>query len=116
MGGTEFDLLMKIRKLDTNILFKISKKAICYHDIDLPTKNFFRNLGFNKSQRVYYFQRNRAVFIKKYGNWAHKLLLTYINYPIFLIIYGLIFLYYRKYNYFLAQGRGVFDGYKYLIK
>ncbi|MBI5045162.1 MAG: glycosyltransferase family 2 protein [Candidatus Levybacteria bacterium] len=116
MNGTEFDLFQRIKKKHPTKYLATVINAKCYHDVPEFHKDLLRSMGFDNKERVYYFQRNRGLHVGRYGRMLDKLSLLIVFYPLFLIVYSLLFLYYRRGDFFLAHSRATFDGYKILLK
>lgn len=115
MSGTEFDLFQKIKKNRQGVLVT-DTRAKDYHDMPTFSSSLLRSLGFDTSLRVYYFQRNRGLLVKKYGNLLQQLSLGVLFYPIFLIVYSLLFMYYNKWDFLRQHVKATRDGYSYLLK
>ncbi|MCG2688303.1 glycosyltransferase [Candidatus Parcubacteria bacterium] len=116
MSGTEFDLFMRMKKLNRKYSLAINLNASCYHDIPPREKDLFRSLGFNYPKRAYFFQRNRAILVAKHGNICQKLLFAFIFYPIFLFGYSLFFIVRRRFDFLQNHLKATLDGYHYLLK
>lgn len=115
MGGTEFDLFMRIKKINKKYFLATHIKAKCYHDTAEKGSDTMRNLGLENTRRLYYFQRNRGVFVRRYGSARNKFMLTFISYPVFFIFYSYVVLSNKRFNFFIANVRGVLAGYYYLL-
>jgi glycosyltransferase involved in cell wall biosynthesis len=116
LGGTEFDLFMKIKKTFPETFLLTDTKAISYHNMPLPTTDKLRNLGFNSPLRVFYFQKNRGVLIGRYGNIIQKVVFGVIFYPIFFILYSLFFAFNGNFQFLKEHIKGTVLGYKALIR
>lgn len=116
MNGTEFDLFQRIKRQYPTMILATVIDAGCFHDVPEFHKDLLRSMGFENKRRVYYFQRNRALHVGRYGSLLDKLSLLVVFYPLFLIVYSFLFLYYRRGDFFLAHIRATFDGYKILLR
>lgn len=116
MNGTEYDLFQRIKARHPQLMIAADIKAKCYHDIPEMQKDLLRSLGFENKNRVYYFQRNRGLHVGRYGSFADKLSLCLIFYPIFFIVYSLLFLYYRRGDFFFSHVKATYDGYGIVIR
>ena len=115
MNGTEFDLFMKLKNNYPEKLLVTDIKAKDYHDVPTFQSSFLRSLGFDTNLRVYYFQRNRGLLVKRYGTIFDKLSLFFIFYPIFFMIYSVLFVLYRKWDFLKSHIKATKDGYSYLL-
>jgi len=115
MNGTEFDLFQRMKRKNSKGYLAVCVDAKSYHDVPEFKKDLLRSLGFENKRRVYYFQRNRGLHVGRYGTILNKLSLFIIFYPLFAIVYTLIFLYYRRIDYALTHLRATVDGYKLLL-
>ena len=115
MNGTEFDLFMRLKKIYPRKILVTDIQAKDYHDVPTFQSSFLRSLGFDTNLRVYYFQRNRGLLVKKYGTFLDKLSLFFIFYPLFFMIYGVLFVFYRKWDFLKSHIKATWDGYSYLL-
>lgn len=116
MNGTEFDLFQKVKKNNPDMFLATCVDAICYHDIPELQKDILRSMGFENEKRVYYFQRNRGLYVGRYGSLLDKLSLLILFYPVFLIVYSFLFLYYRRGDFFITHLKATKDGYGILLQ
>lgn len=116
MNGTEFDLFQRIKRQYPSMVLATVIDATCFHDVPEFQKDFLRSMGFENKRRVYYFQRNRGLHVGRYGRLIDKLSLLVVFYPLFLVVYSFLFLYYRRGDFFLTHIRATFDGYKILLR
>lgn len=112
MNGTEFDLFQRAKKVFPEMSIATDVTAKCFHDVPEFHKNFLRSLGFENTKRVYYFQRNRGLHVGRHGTLLDKLCLFFFFYPLFLVVYSLLFIYYRRSDFFVTHIRATVDGYK----
>ncbi len=112
MNGTEFDLFKRIKRIFPEMFIATDVKAICFHDVPEYHKNFLRSLGFENTKRVYYFQRNRGLHVGRHGTLLDKVSLFFLFYPLFLIVYSLLFIYYRRSDFLFTHIKATVDGYK----
>ncbi|MEK7605375.1 MAG: glycosyltransferase family 2 protein [Patescibacteria group bacterium] len=116
MNGTEFDLFQRIKRQYPSMILAAVTDAMCFHDVPEFHNDLLRSMGFENKRRVYYFQRNRGLHVGRYGRLLDKLSLLVVFYPLFLIVYSFLFLYYRRGDFFLAHIRATFDGYRLLLR
>lgn len=116
MNGTEFDLIQRIRQKHNNAKCGVVLNAKCFHDIPTFSKDLVRSLGFENPLRVYYFQRNRGVFLKRYGNFFQKISVGLIFIPLSFLIYSVIFISKKKWSLFLQEIKGTIAAYYYLFR
>ncbi len=115
MSGTEFDLLQRLRTLKPSGVLVTDISAISYHNIPLPSKKGVRHLGISYPFRAFYLQRNRAVLLKRYGNFFYVLILGLITYPLFFLFYTYRFIRAKRLDLVIANFKGVLAGYIFLF-
>ena len=115
LNGTEFDLFKRIEKIRKGLLVT-DIKAIDYHDVPTFSSSFIRSLGFDNEKRVFCFQRNRGLLVCRYGSKIDKISLFLIFYPFYLIFYGILFLLFRRFKFFIVHIQATIRGYQYLMQ
>lgn len=118
MSGTEFDMFQRMRKFQRSGILATNVEASCYHDVLDITGNRIDNFVANyatRPKRIYYYQRNKGLLASRYGSIFDKLSLGLIWYPVYMLIYGFIFLKGKNIKLFLQNIRGGIAGYKYLL-
>lgn len=115
MSGTEFDLFERIRKKHETLRLVTVSQAVCFHDIPERTKSFMRNLGFSRPVRAFYFQRNRAVLTVRHGRWYQKLIAMLVFYPLFSVLYAILFFIIGRFDLLRSHMQGSYAGYRYWI-
>lgn len=117
MNGTEYDLFQRLRrKMNDGKTAAVVMNATCWHDIPLMSNNLIRSLGFENPKRAYYFQRNRGVFLYRYGSIMQRVVGCVISLPFFTILYGILFLSVRRFDLLRQHIRGSIDAYQYMFR
>jgi GT2 family glycosyltransferase len=112
MAGTEYDLLMRLRRLsDKSSQVAIISQAHCYHDVPRVAAKSLRSMGFTNHLRVYYFQRNRGLLCGRYGNIPERVVLAAVFYPFFFLLYSVLFVVHGRFDFVSAHARGTVVGY-----
>lgn len=117
MNGTEYDLFQRIKKLkrkENKIV--IATNASCWHDMPVFSSDLLRSMGFENPKRAYYFQRNRGVFLKRYGTILQRMTGALIFIPFFSLFYGILFLSKKRFDLLSEHIRGIIDGYILLFR
>jgi len=116
MNGTEYDLVQRMKRIDEIGKCGVALKAKCFHDVPTFSEDLMRSLGFENPLRAYYFQRNRGVFLKRYGTFFQKITVGLFFYPLFFLFYSVLFIYKGRWNLFFQQIRGTISGYYYMFR
>lgn len=114
MNGTEFDLFQKIKQKRVGLVVT-DTKAKDYHDVPDFSTSLLRSMGFENALRVYYFQRNRGLLVGRYGRLLDKLSLGLVFYPLFLIVYSILFIVHQKWDFLRVHIKATGDGYRFLL-
>lgn len=115
MSGTEFDMLQRITKISPNAMFVTALDAKDYHDVPPFSFSSLRSLGFENRRRAFYFQRNRGVFVKRYGNIIQQILMFFIFYPLSFLFYLTLFATHKRIDLIIEHIKGTLAGYYYMF-
>lgn len=115
LGGTEFDFFQRLYALHPGKKCATHLQSLCYHDIPPREKDLLGSLGYKNIYRAYYFQRNRGVFVGKYGTFLEKCIFGIFFYPFFYMVYLAILLWSGRLDYARAHTLGTWDGYARLL-
>lgn len=110
VSGTELDFFLKLKKQFPSLKLATAVDCTDYHNIEQSSQDYLRNLGFSMIERVYYLQRNRGLITGRYGSLIQKITMAF-SYPFFLILYGIIFIKFKRFDYLKSHLKATLDGY-----
>ncbi len=114
MSYGEADWSMRIKLNGYKVLF--CPEALVYHDIAIPTDLAENVMVRSTAYRIYYFARNRIIFMKKFAPLPNFLIFLLLFNPLFLCSYCLIFIRYAQLNRIRPYLKGFAAGIKILPK
>jgi len=114
MSYGETDWSMRIKLDGYKVLF--CPEALVYHDIGIPADVSHNVMVRSTAYRIYYFARNRIIFMKKFAPLPNFLIFLLFFNPLFLCSYCLIFIRYGQPNRIKAYLKGFIAGIKILPK
>lgn len=110
----ESDWAMRAKKVGYKIMFCPS--SYVYHNVSVIRNSESAILLRANPYRVYYFARNRAIFMKKFASKINFLIFLLIFNNIYLFVHFYIFIKNKRYDLIKHYLKGYFDGLKLINK